>query len=141
MRTWGDDRATLEDRAGGDLKLILTADTPGTGASRSGAPPNRTNTSGVIMGATGIKCIKWRAEIHTAGSGINPFKEAMDAEVYGSSIYYNGRQTQRAGDAYGSYIQNVDGRKLIRDNIYHHNWSMGIHAYESGGADLDNMPF
>jgi hypothetical protein len=73
------------------------------------------------------------------GSGINPYSQATEIDVYGCLIYYNGRQTDRAGYAYGSYMQNITGRKLIRENVCFYNWSMGIHAYESGGADLDSI--
>ena len=141
VRNYRGGRATLEDRTGGIL--ILTARGGYTwfwGLEVRSVSTNLTNTSGVILGAPGIKCINM--VVHDClGSGINPFKEAIDAEVYGSLMYFNGRQNERSGGAYGSYIQNVTGRKLIRDNIYHHNWSYGVHAYESGGADLDSMTF
>ncbi len=141
VRNYRGGRATLEDRTGGELILAIGGGyTWFWGLEVRSISTNLTNSSGVVIGAPGIKCINM--VVHDClGSGINPFKDAIDAEVYGSLLYYNGRQTQRAGGAYGSYIQNVTGRKLIRDNVYHHNWSYGIHAYESGGADLDSMTF
>ena len=141
VRAFGDERVTLEDRTGADFNLTLHGGYAWFwGFEVRSTSANRTNRSGIIMAAPGLKCINM--VIHDClGSGVNPFKEAVDAEVYGCLVYYNGRQTERPGYAYGSYTQNVQGRKLIRDNIYHHNWSMGIHAYESGGADLDNMLF
>ncbi len=141
VRNYRGGRATLEDRTGGELILVVGGGyTWFWGLEVRSVSTNLTNSSGVVLGGPGIKCINM--VVHDClGSGINPFKEAIDAEVYGSLIYYNGRQTERAGGAYGSYMQNVTGNKLIRDNVYHHNWSYGIHAYESGGADLDNMTF
>ena len=141
VRNYEAGRATLEDRTGGSLILDIRGGyTWYWGLEVRSISTNLTNTSGVVIYAPGIKCINM--VVHDClSSGISPFKDAIDAEVYGSLIYYNGRQTQKYGGAYGTYIQNVTGRKLIRDNIYHHNWSYGIHAYEGGGADLDNMTF
>ena len=64
------------------------------------------------------------------GQGLGIWSESMDAEVYGTIVYYNG--TNRFD--HGLYTQNATGTKRIEDNILFGQASHGIHAYGSHGG-------
>jgi hypothetical protein len=75
--------------------------------------------------------------VHDAGdNGFGFWSEAPDAEIYGSIIYNNGRQSSTRGSAHGIYAQNRTGRKRIVDNILFNQFAYGIHVYGSDAASL-----
>ncbi len=73
----------------------------------------------------------------TRGSGLTP--EALDAEVYGCLLYYNGWQAPDRGHGHALYVQNQTGTKKIVDNIMFQQFSHGFHAYGGTTAYLDNL--
>lgn len=76
---------------------------------------------------------------HDGAGGINPWKDASNAEVYGSLIYYNGwNGATSGGHGHGIYVQNIAGSKFLTDNIVFQNYSHGIHAYTEGSF-IDNI--
>jgi hypothetical protein len=98
------------------------------------------NVSGVAMGGQGQKLINMIVHDNLS-SGITSFSSAPDAEVYGCLIYFNGRETQVDGHAYGIYTQNDAGRvKTFRENVIPFTWSYGIHAYTEANR-IDNFLF
>jgi hypothetical protein len=71
------------------------------------------------------------------GQGLGIWSESVDAEVYGTIVYYNG--TNRFD--HGLYTQNATGTKRIEDNILFGQASHGIHAYGSTETALDHLYF
>ncbi len=65
--------------------------------------------------------------------------EAVDAEVYGCLIYYNGWDAPDRGHGHAIYAQNQTGTKRIVDNVIFQQFSHGFHAYGSTSAYLDNL--
>ena len=69
--------------------------------------------------------------IHDARQGVSFWKEAVDAEINGCLIYYN-------GEGHEIYTQNQTGTKHIVDNVIFENFDHGIQAYGSSSAYLNN---
>jgi hypothetical protein len=69
--------------------------------------------------------------IHDAAQqGITFWDEAVDAELYGNIVYNNG--THENLD-HGTYVHNMNGTKLVRDNVFFNNLAYGIHVYAGPG--------
>jgi len=77
--------------------------------------------------------------VHDLGQGFGLWQQAIDAEVYGCLIYYNGWTAPDRGHGHGVYVQNLTGTKRIADNIIFSNFSHGIQAYGSDVAYLNNI--
>jgi hypothetical protein len=105
-------------------------------------PPEIVRGEGVAVvqsSATGSSLKFINLVIHDARQGIAFWKEAVDAEVYGCLIYYNGWDSPSRGNGHGVYTQNQTGTKKITDNIIFSGYGYGIHAYGSSAAFLDNL--
>jgi Right handed beta helix region len=79
--------------------------------------------------------------VHDAGVGIGLWKDAEDAEVYGSIIYNNGWQGPDKGHEHGIYTNNITGTKHIEDNIIFDQFHAGIHAYSEEEGTLQGFYF
>jgi len=77
--------------------------------------------------------------VHDAANGFGLWEEAIDAEVYGCLVYYNGWTAPDRGHGHGFYVQNLTGTKRIADNIIFSNFSHGIQVYGSAAAALNNV--
>jgi len=77
--------------------------------------------------------------VHDAAGGFGLWAEAIDAEVYGCLVYYNGWTAPDRGHGHGFYVQNLTGTKRIADNIVFSNFSHGIQVYGSAAAALNNV--
>jgi predicted small lipoprotein YifL len=69
------------------------------------------------------------------GQGFGLWTESIEAEVYGTIVYYNGTNHFD----HGIYTQNATGTKRIEDNIIFAQASHGIHAFGSEAAALDHF--
>lgn len=111
-------------------------------------PPGDLPSSGIdimdnsTVEGPGLKFIN--LVIHdTNSSGINLWHQAIEAEVYGCVVYYNGWQGP-AGDrnhGHGLYAQNKTGIKRISDNIFFKHFMFGTQLYGSGQAFVDNFDY
>jgi len=72
-------------------------------------------------------------------ASVTLWKEAVDLEVSGCLVYYNGWSAPDRGHGHGLYVQNVSGTKRILDNVIFENFDNGIQAYGSEKAGLDNL--
>ena len=77
--------------------------------------------------------------LHDLGSGIGMWSDAVDAEAYGNIIYYNGWVGSDRAHGHGIYTQNKTGVRRITDNIIFDQFGIGLHAYGSEEAFLDNI--
>ncbi len=88
-------------------------------------------------GSTGVKLIN--LVLHDCSQGIGFWTPARDAEAHGNLIYYNGYQGDSRGHGHGIYVQNRNGTKTISDNIIFSQFGLGIQAYGSGSAFVENI--
>jgi hypothetical protein len=75
---------------------------------------------------------------HDTASAIGFWVGAIDAEIYGCLIYFNGFDASDRGHGHAIYVQNQNGTKRIRDNIMFGQYSYGVHGYTEGGF-IDNL--
>jgi hypothetical protein len=123
---------------------IMSSDAVRVSSTALDDPPDIGRGDGVTIdqsSATGPGLKFINLNIHDARQGISFWKEAIDAEIYGCLIYYNGWDSTARGSGHGIYTQNQTGTKKITDNILFSGFGYGIHAYGSSAAFLDNFLF
>jgi hypothetical protein len=123
--------------------LEITSSDSNRGSGQSGpAASDVTRGEGVdtyqAPGVVGIKLIN--LVIHDTRQGVSLWKDAEDAELYGSLIYFNGWRGADNAHGHGVYVQNATGTKRIADNVVFRNFSHGLHGY-SGDALLDGIHY
>ena len=139
LRALPGERATID----GDL-AITGSYVAFWGIEVMNSAPNRygggTGRNGINQRAPGSKLINM--VVHDIGqSGIGTWKEAPDAEVYGSIVYNVGWHEADRGHGHSLYVQNLNGTKSIRDNIMFNNFAYGVHAYGETNQYLRNIVF
>jgi hypothetical protein len=72
--------------------------------------------------------------VHDAGQGFSFWTPAVNSELYGNLIYYNGFDLPDRGHGHGIYAQNDTGTKTIAENIIFDQYGWGIHIYTEGGS-------
>jgi hypothetical protein len=77
--------------------------------------------------------------IHDNSAGITAWAEAHDSEIYGNLVYYNGWKGPRRAHGHGLYLQNLEGRKRVVDNVIFDQFGQGIQIYGSPAAHIDNF--
>lgn len=135
-RNWSSGTATMPDweapiLIGGDYVWII-------GFEIMNSNPDRTvpRPEGLVLKGVGDKAIN--NIIHDNCDGIWPESTALGAEIYGNNVFNNGTTEQGPnGTCHGIYTQNADATKpkLITNNIFHDNYSLGGQAY-SGSSDV-----
>jgi hypothetical protein len=95
--------------------------------------PGFTVATAFSIAGTGIKLVN--LVVHDVfNNGF--FQSAVDLEIYGTLFYNVGHNASGGGDdsyGYPMYVQNLEGNKLIEDNVVMNNFSFGLHAYTEGG--------
>ena len=86
---------------------------------------------GVVVEATNSKFINMI--VHDTGQGFSFWTPALNSELYGNLIYYNGFDLPDRGHGHGIYAQNNTGTKTIQDNIIFDQYGWGIHVYTQSG--------
>ena len=74
--------------------------------------------------------------VHDAGGGFGVWSQAIDVEIYGCLVYYNGWQGPERGHGHGIYGQNQLGTKRLADNIIFAQYGNGINIFGSDQAFL-----
>ncbi len=77
--------------------------------------------------------------LHDLGGGIGMWSDAVDSEVYGNIVYYNGWRGSDRSHGHGIYTQNTTGTRRVTDNVIFGQFGAGIHAYASDEGFLDNI--
>lgn len=124
---------------------ISRSDTNRVSSQTSSAPTDIVTTNGIYT-ATGAGNKFINLVVHDTGQGYGFWTPALNSEIYGNLIYYNGWQAPDRGHGHGIYTQNNTGTKNIKDNIIFNQSGWGIHAYTEGGTinnfDMDgNIAF
>jgi hypothetical protein len=155
VRQYPGERVTLDGNVissqSGSNAPVLTVNGNGgytwyRGFEVTNSSPVRTDTipctycrgDGIDVFAPGTKIIN--VVVRDTGQGIGFWTPAMNAELYGNLIYYNGWEGPDRGHGHGVYTQNFQGTKLLRENLGFGQYGFGIHAYTEGGQ-LDNFVF
>ena len=76
---------------------------------------------------------------HDTEGAFGFWRNAIDGEIYGCLIYYNGYDSTDRGHGHAIYAQNDSGTKRMADNIMFGQYSHGIHAYGSSAAYLNHF--
>lgn len=78
--------------------------------------------------------------IHDTSGAFGVWREAVNPEIYGCIIYYNGWDGPDRGHGHGIYAQSGPEQSFkLLDNITFAQFSHGIHVYGSGNAYLNNF--
>ena len=121
----------------------ITSSDPNRVSNQTGSNPTDVGRGGGVAvdqtSATGAGLKFINLVVHDTAGGFGLWKEAVDAEVYGCVVYYNGWTGPDRGHGHGVYGQNLTGTKRVVDNIVFSNFSHGIQVFGSEAAFLDNI--
>jgi hypothetical protein len=79
-------------------------------------------------------------EVKNGGVGIGFWTPAANSELYGCISHHNGYDLSDRGHGHALYTQNLNGTKLVSDNLFYWSYGYGVHAYTQGG-NIDNFDF
>jgi hypothetical protein len=147
VRQYAGERATLDGGTAGQALATLTvtnkytwfwgfeimsSDPDRISTDPSSWPPDIQRPDGVQIAESaqtgpGLRFIN--LIIHDTRQGISFWKEAVDSEINGCLIYYQGWQGPDRGHGHGIYTQNQTGTKKIVDNIVANQFGGGLQAY------------
>lgn len=120
---------------------LLSSDPVRTTPIRGSSSMDISRGNGIDARTPGIKLIN--LVVHDAADAIGFWEGAEDGEINGAILYHNGWQGPDRGHGHGIYIQNRNGKKLIRDVISFNNFATGMKVFgESGwavGVDFDGI--
>jgi hypothetical protein len=109
---------------------IMNSDAQRTSQEATSWPSDLKRSSGVIARGSHLKFINM--VVHDMARGFEFGGDALDVEVYGSLIFYNGWENpQHAGNGSGIDTHNRVGTRRLADNIIFDQFSQGISAYGS----------
>jgi hypothetical protein len=108
-------------------------------AEKGSAPSDLKRVPGVVVHGPRTKFINM--VVHDTAGGYGFWTPAEDSEIYGNVLFYNGWSAPDRGHGHGIYSQNKSGKKRIEDTISFSNFGMGIRAYGSGDAFVNNIEF
>ncbi|MGH9900681.1 MAG: SBBP repeat-containing protein [Pyrinomonadaceae bacterium] len=143
LRAYPGERVTLDggNTAPGGRVLVVNGDWSTfwgfevTDSTPSGRPTVYEMTmSGIYVYAPHTKLVNLVVHDNT-GQGIGFWEGAVDSEIYGCLIYYNGVTSLE----HGIYMQNRVGTKRIVENVIFENFGFGVHAYGSSNAALSGF--
>lgn len=132
VKAWPGDSVIIDGATSEDDTIIFEGsyteyhnlEITNTNQNRTGGRP------GTFVNGNNVKIIN--CHIHDTGGG-GYWSGAVDMELYGTLIYNNGYDDTDRAHGHGVYSQNLEGTKLIENNIIFSNFSFGIHIYTEGG--------
>jgi hypothetical protein len=142
VRAYPGERATLEGCSCPDSVLTVNGSwTWFWGFEIRSSNPDRTTDAvrGAGITVLGPKTKFVNLVIHDNNQGFSFWTPAIDSELYGNLVYYNGWDESDRGHGHGVYAQNADGTKTIADNFIFDQFSHGIHIYGTEEAPLDGF--
>lgn len=77
--------------------------------------------------------------VHDTRQGFSFWKEAVDAEISGCLVYYNGWEAPDRGHGHNIYAQNAGGTKRLSGNVVFSGFGHNFHIYGSSAASLDGF--
>jgi hypothetical protein len=116
----------------------ITNSDPHRRSAQAGSwPTDLTRGAGVVASGLNLKFIN--LVLHDLNTGLAFWSDSVGTEVYGCLIYYNGWQGPDRSHGHGIYTQNQIDERLLRENIVFDQFDIGIHAYGSSVAFLNNI--
>jgi hypothetical protein len=142
VRTYPGEHAILEGCSGPDSVLTVNGSwTWYWGFEVRSSHPDRTTDAfrgaGITVLGPHTKFIN--LVVHDNNQGFSFWTPAVDAELYGNLVYYNGWDAADRGHGHGVYAQNDIGVKQIADNLVFSQFSHGLHIYGTEEAPLDGF--
>ena len=156
VRQYPLERATIDGGDSGGRSILIVngshtwfygfevmSSQPGRVSQQSGSSP-----TDILSGpgvnpqetSSGLKFID--LVVHDTAGGFALFSATSDTEVNGCLSYYNGWLAPDRGHGHGIYTQNrAPSVKRFIDNVVFRNFALGIQAYGSAAAYLDNLVF
>lgn len=144
VRQFPGERATIDANGGAEYALtvrgewawywgfeITSSDPNRTSPSPGSNPVDFKRASGVSVLAPHTRFIN--LVVHDTNQAFGFWTPAIDSELYGNIVYFNGWDASDRGHGHGVYAQNQTGTKHIADNIIFDQFSHGIHIYTEGG--------
>ena len=130
LRQYPGERATID----GNL-VVLGANTVYWGFEVTSTAAHAVDLMAVNVQGPGTKFVNM--VVHDAGgNGFGVWSPAVNAEVYGSLVYNNGRQRLDGVFAHGIYAQNSAGTQRFAHNVVFNQFGYGVHMYGSSSASL-----
>jgi len=118
---------------------IMSSNPRRSSLEKGSAPSDLQRVPGVVVQGPRTKFINM--VIHDTAGGYGFWSPAIDAEIYGNLLYYNGWAGPDRGHGHAIYSQNQYGKKRIEDNVAFSNFGMGIRAYGSEKAFANHIEF
>ena len=116
----------------------LTNSDPNRLSAQAGSwPTDLTRGAGIISWGLNLKFIN--LIFHDLNTGLALWSESVGSEVYGCLFYYNGWQGPDRAHGHAIYTQNQTDERLVRENIVFDQFDVGIHAFGSSVAFLNNI--
>ncbi len=112
---------------------VMNSRTDRSAATPGSSPPGGPGMSISVYGPN-VKLIN--LIVHDGGGAYGVWKQALNAEVYGSLIYNSGWLAPDRGHGHAIYTQNDQGTKVIEDNIIFNQFGNGLQLYGSPHAKL-----
>jgi hypothetical protein len=150
VRQAPNERATLDGAPSADPVLTargehawfwgfeVTSSDPDRVSGETGPWPTDLRRGGIAVRGSELKFIN--LVVHDLTRGFSIDSSALNTEVYGSLVYYNGWQAADGGtNGHGIDTHNRAGRRLFADNIVFNQFSHGILAYGSAENPVDNI--
>jgi hypothetical protein len=118
---------------GGDVLTIAGRFTDVRDLEVRMSDPDRSGVrdSGIMVQGHGNRVI--HTYVHDTGCGITSFSEATGVVLYGNTILNVG-SSDREVSCHSIYAANVDGEKVIENNIWFGSGWYGLHLYTEGGG-------
>lgn len=116
----------------GDWTVFRDFEMTNSNPQRRGPRP-----TGIDVRGKGQKIIN--VVVHDYGNGIALGSDAVDAEVYGNIVYYNGTMPPEGPQGHGIVGQNKTGVRRLVDNVVFGQFGSGIRAYASEQGFLNDF--
>ena len=116
---------------------IMNSDPNRLSAQAGSWPTDLTRGAGITSWGLNLKFIN--LVFHDLDTGMGLWSQSIGTEVYGCLIYYNGWQGPDRAHGHGIYTQNQSDDRLLRENIVFDQFDIGLHAYGSDVAFLNNI--
>ncbi|HXH24748.1 MAG TPA: hypothetical protein VNI78_05825, partial [Vicinamibacterales bacterium] len=116
----------------------VTSSDPDRVSAETGPWPSDLKRGGIAVRGSDLKFIN--LVVHDLLRGFSIDASALDIEVYGSLVYYNGWRTTDGGtNGHGIDTHNRVGARQFTDNIIFNQFSHGILAYGSAENPIDHI--
>lgn len=144
VRNYNDERVIIDGGGGSGFALtvygsdawywgleIMSSGLDRDVSNAGSSPPDLNHAYGFYI--FGVRTRFINNIVHDTSQGFGFWTPAVDSELYGNLVYYNGWEGPDRGHGHGLYVQNNTGMKYLANNFVFSNFGWGLHAYTEGG--------